>query len=225
VPNYYIENGVQKRNYVGCDPVAIGQIMAYHKYPPTYNWSLLTAYPAIEPTRVGAAETPTQSEVARLLYDIASAAGTQWPSSGVGSTPVYMNTPALNAMGYNSTVTYYGSNSTNTIMKTEIQNHRPMLHLAFGTYHGQEAGHAWVVDGVLTYGSWKYYSGWVQGHSGIPNGSEVLFRKRELSTLIHHNWGWDGRNNGWYWNLSVPYSDCTVSYSYDKYLYTDIKPK
>ena len=35
---------------IGCYTIAIGQIMAYHKYPATYNWDLLTATETIPAT-------------------------------------------------------------------------------------------------------------------------------------------------------------------------------
>ncbi|GHU99632.1 hypothetical protein FACS1894159_03980 [Bacteroidia bacterium] len=214
---YYV-SGTSKRVRVGCASVAIGQIMAFHQHPSTYNWSLLTQSPTIPPwiyitdgENQLEDQTPAQAEVAQLLHDIATAAGTDYDTEAdSGGTDVYMVVPALNAMGYSGTYVVIGSATglaTLAPLREEIITHqRPFLFC--GQTHiikngmSVQAGHIWVVDAIWTYERWGYISFWQYG--GEHHGQEGLDRYRTQCNMLHCNWGWGGQDNGWYYNYSPP---------------------
>lgn len=230
VPKYVV--GTKSKVVVGCYPVAVGQIMAFHKFPSTYNWSTLTMCPTIDPTPTvpgggidESKETFAQKEVSRLLTDIAIAAETYYDTlpntRNFGSTQVGKTLLGLYKMGYDAKEVYFGGKGgSSALIKEEIQNyHRPVL------YNGQtdkSKGHIWVIDAVLTQERWSYISYYV--HGGENNGKEGLERYRVQGNLLHCNWGWGGSSNGWYYNFTPPHKGEFIHFYKDKHLYTGIKP-
>lgn len=233
VPVKYIDDNPKKDNVmVGCYPVAVGQVMAYHRYPASYNWSMLTMSPMVAPTpykrRLGTylginldKETAAQKEVSRLLYDIALAGETKHdPKRNAGSTYLAMVVTGLNRMGYSANEIYMGAQGgSSLIIRDEIKNfRRPVLYAA----QNDSVGHIWVIDAVLTQERWGYISSWYFG--GENDGKEGLDRYRVQGNLVHCNWGWHGSGDGWFYNFTPPYKDGFIKLYKSKYLYTGIKP-
>jgi len=235
---------------VGCYAVAVGQIMAYHRYPPTYNWDLLTASQTIPVVPlihfshgeyqydqyVYANPTPTQYEVARLLYDIALAGKTTYkttPAPGEGGTSPENQKQGLINMGYAVTGDIYDymenepSGTSSSVIRDEIQTyHRPVLYSAVGKYtsDGKPAGgHVWVVDAVLTFEQWEYISFWGYGPDGYTG--EGLNRYRTQGRLLHCNWGWGGNSDGWYYSFIPSHGGKPIEFYTQKILFTGIHPK
>ena len=154
--NHYgvVENvNHNQNNYlvVGCAPVAIAQLMAFHNYPAQctiagpyvntpYNWAAMTASPAITPNSSAAAKTG----VGVLLYEIGKRANSEYLNNvATGEEPLTGTweggiVKALREMGYTVptvpiTITanpradgYFGPYNFSTI-RTSIINQRPVL--------------------------------------------------------------------------------------------------
>lgn len=225
----YCVNGTRNKVNVGCYAVAVGQVMAFHKFPPTYNWNLLTISQKIDPTPIShsgdiieSEETASQKEVSQLLMDIATAGKTDFKTDrNSGSTPISMIIPGLNSMGYDVNETYMDNKGGSSLLiKEEIQNYyRPVLYCA----QSDAGGHIWVIDAILTQERWKYQSAWFFNDEYF--GREGLQKCRVQGNLMHCNWGWYRNSNGWYYNFTTPHNDKVLNFNRGKLLYTGIKPK
>lgn len=226
---YYVD-GTRNKVSVGCYAVAAGQIMAFHKYPSTYDWGMLTMGSMIDPTpmQIGGGidlnkETAIQKEVSRLLTDLATAGETEYdtaPDKNSGSTYGSKAIPGLNRMGYVASRIYLGQEGGSaSIIKDEIKNYnRPVIYSAYSDIEG----HMWVIDAILTLERWEYCTFW--STDGVST-KEGLKRLRAQSNLMHCNWGWNGKSDGWYYNFNPPYKDGYIKFYRDKYIYTGIKPQ
>ncbi len=223
VPLIDYRNG-NKTGRVGCFAVAFGQVMANHQRPTFYNWALLTVAPTISTSNSSAA-----SEVSRLLYNIANRfTFFELTSTGTrGHTPLGNIVPGIQAQGYTVTETSYSGPVSSAAIYGEIRdNHRPLLmsgqDLKFAP-NGQEiwSGHIWVIEGILKKERWYYW------RSTVIEGTSYSLQSRERvrAQMILCNWGWGGLSDGWYYNFGPVYTDGkTYSFTYDKFLYTNIKP-
>lgn len=177
---------------VGCVATAMSQVMKYWGHPQqgagsnsyvhptygnqsanfgntTYNWSAM-------PNSV----TSNNPQVATLCYHAAVSVNMQFGPTGSGAYTTDARDALVNYFGYASGATYhemsyYSGSVWNTMMKTELDNSRPVI------YRGNNAvgqdGHAWVMDG---------YQGTSNDH-------------------YHFNWGWSGYQNGYYYlNMLTP---------------------
>lgn len=163
-----------QQSLTGCVPVAIAQIMSYHKYPTSYanhnySWNNITSTTSIS------TNSPYSDCVAHLMSDIGRIMGTKYH-------PTYASTHTNNAnmcfdsMGY--------SNSGTALMNLDIN--KLTMSLLYGcpvlmrgnTAGGNGGGHAWVVDGILT------------------RKTDNLTYKTQA--FIHCNWGWNATANGYY---------------------------
>jgi hypothetical protein len=219
----------------GCFATALGQVMAHHRYPTTYNWNLITQTATIPKTpyrysgnvNLGvdfSKETPAQKEVSRLLYDIGRGRTQYSPDNMVSGT--YTDNyciPALNAFGYDATILYLGTaGGSATIIKNDIaNNYSPVIYAA--SDNNSSVGHVWVVDAVRMWEHWYYEPATIVG-GGQPTMVQVERIKRR-GHLMHCNWGWDGDANGWYYNFQPYHGNKYHSYTYDKRIFMGIKPR
>jgi len=157
----------------GCLATAMAQIMRYHSYPSTYNWSTM-------PNNSGSAET------ARLMKNIGVAVNMEYGSSGSSAdTEAEGRSSFVNDFGYSADaqyINYYdGSNYTRVVSSVGIG--RPVLmrggRKAYwgGIIPYYADGHAWVCDGYMS-----YYDPCL-GYGSLH---------------LHMNWGWNGSSNGWF---------------------------
>lgn len=205
-----------ERVQIGCYPVAVGQVMAFHKKPTKYNWDLITASDKILFTNYQASQ-----EVSRLLYDIAKAASTKFdPIKNSGSTPVLNDQIGLSSLGYTSNYTFLDNGKSATLIRDEIKNNnRPVLFSA----QSDKGGHIWVIDAVLVQERWKYQSAVIVG--GDDHLKHSLNRYRMQGNLLHCNWGWAGKSDGWYFSYQPIHDKLgTINFNSYKRLYTNIKP-
>jgi hypothetical protein len=175
------------RAYTGCVATATAQVMAYWKYPSTYNWSQM-------PASQGSPET------ARLMYDIGNAVGMDWGGNKKGGSFANASNIAgcfVNNYHYSSAV--YKSNydiGSYQIIISNLNYREPVLLNGcsgestnwFGHITDLWDCHEWVCDGYM---QTTYYT------NGIGSSSALL---------LHMNWGWheyytSSANpdfNGWY---------------------------
>lgn len=203
--NSMIENGCP----AGCTPVAMGQLMRYHKKPSTFNWSAMA-----DSYSSGASAT----DVAYLLKDIGEKSKTTYTATASSTT----SSNALNALkGYGYSNAKQISHNLNTIY-TEIEKKRPVI--GFGQEKTTLTGHTWLYTGFdYTYVTYRYFLYVLSGNSA----STYTWDETELSTnyldpreffdytinLCYINWGWGGYGDGWYYspNFTVDNKSYTVN--------------
>ena len=162
-----IEKG-DSRCATGCAATAMAQIMCYHQYPVSYEWSKMkNSYTGEED---GTDESA--AAVAQLMADCGSALFMDYDSES--SAYNFMFSEAFrNGFGYNPSVEYvdrqnYSTQSWDALLYHEISNHRPVMYSAQSVSDGHWSGHSFVIDG---YDGDGYY---------------------------HVNWGWGGFSDGYY---------------------------
>lgn len=220
-----------KRVKVGCTPVAMAQIMAYHRKPTTYNWNLLTAQQKIALN----ATNGSAQEVARLMINVAKTFNTSHNCEentgiGAGSTSWVNTVNGIEKLGYKyNYVENFDLEPSSPILDTiynNIINNRPLIingitkiYNSDGTF--KNAGHTWIIDGI--YKKWRdYYYYYSTSGYGIPQRYWSLCKCRQRSTLIHYCWGWGGSSDGWY-RTTTPINE---GYNFQKWeLFTQIRPQ
>lgn len=162
----------------GCVAVAIAQLMAYHKFPTSFNWNLLLSSPTI--SQDDAEER--KNEVARLIADIGDKVSMDYDCSGSGSN-IDAAQSALRAYGYST----YGINLFNvTLVANNIKGNKPVY---IRGVDADNIGHAWLVTG------WKHYV--------VPDP----LGNNEIYDYLLMNWGWSGKSDGWYRSKTPSPSD------------------
>ncbi|MEO5979309.1 MAG: C10 family peptidase [Chryseolinea sp.] len=166
------------RAWVGCVPVATGQIMRFYQYPTSLNWAEMPLTNS----------TPT---TAALLRDIGNRLQTTYGCDASSTTNANIK-GTLASYGYPMPS---DGNYNFWTVASEIQNGRPVI---LGGYHdtqwwifGTQNGHTWVADGLILS---RYYS-----CSPDPNTpGEWVAVDQGYSALLYMNWGWGGTANAWY---------------------------
>lgn len=165
----------------GCVAIALGQIMAYHKKPLSYNnhtyqWEGITLFPIVMP---GSSAT---GSVAELIHDIGTAAGINY-LAGLSASNINKASDALGLFHYNRTISSYSF----SIIANNIDSNRPCL---IGGEDSSENGHTWVIDGYKsTSKTYKYYH---------QSTLELCSTDTETVSYVHCNWGWSGESNGFF---------------------------
>lgn len=190
--------------YTGCVATAMAQIIRYHEYPSTYNYSVM---PNIlyytDTTSLGA------GAISLLMLDAAVSLPSTYKCDGTEAAVnnIDIVNSFKNFFNYSSSITK-GAFSYSTV-KSELNNNRPVLLTAYRNeilFWGIN-GHAWVTDGYLNYFT-------CTNPYNNHDGYETL--------LFHMNWGWNGTDNGWFgYNNWAP---GTYNYQYDKEMVIGIMP-
>lgn len=178
----------------GCVPVAIAQIMTFHRFPPSYNvsfmsnvprsinWDLMNSYTG------GPFYSWSQSgiyDVSILIREIGEKAQTKY-EDGEGTTMSDKIKPCFTSFGYTATdpLLYLSYN-----VFSELAN-RPIL---MSGLNSDNDGHAWVADG---YKSRDCTTSVIYVYS--DNHREEVSETTITQRYIHMNWGSDGYNNGYF---------------------------
>ncbi len=152
-------------NYVaGCLPVAIAQIMYYHKQPTSINWNAIPIYPEYNNQVIG-----------QLLTDIRKKGNASYvygDSLHSGKTAMAMSAGAsvLNSYGYGAS---YTSMDLNTVYNQLTIYNNPSILCGHNKNATQES-HAWVVDGVKRSGYLGIIS-FVPGMGVLPKDPSAVF--------------------------------------------------
>lgn len=194
-----------QRAYVGCDMIAVSQIMSYHKK--AYS-NYITA--AMWPTMI---DNPDESvELKRLMLDLFNTMNIGYDENGTSSN-ISKARDFLNNNGYTA-----GSAQDYTF-------DRVWNALSYGpTYiRGTRAdgkGHAWIIDGIrnLKTTSTDIYTITYNGRVYEASGSSSITSYQ----TVRYDWGWENAsNNGWFSNNvftpptgSAPYNQNNKIISY-----------
>lgn len=166
----------------GCVAIALGQIIAYHKKPLSYNghtysWNYITQFPYLISYSNGA------QSVAELIHDIGVAAGIDYWNNDSGAT-IAEAYNALGSFGYNRSMANYSYQ----LITNSLDAERP----CYARGDDNVYGHAWVIDGYKTISTtYKFYK-----QSTLEYCDKEIERKR----FVHCNWGWGGTANGFFLN-------------------------
>ena len=178
---YDAASSYDSRALVGCVAVAMGQVMHYYKHPTTGNGSSsyyhssygtlsanygMTTYSwSGMPNKL----TSHNSAVATLLYHCGVSVEMNYGISGSGAYTADAENALKNYFGYASTTDYleksnYANSTWEGMMKTEIDNSRPIIYKGYGS----SGGHAFVCDGYQGTSNNYFHFNW--GWSGYLNG-------------------------------------------------------
>lgn len=205
----------------GCGPTAMAQIMAYHRKPAGYMWddygyNLLEKLD-FEHNRSFAWESKSFAvidNIGKLLQDIGTISGAIYEPT---ETKLATSDAAegFRAMGY---VCDYRTYYDKTLMVYSLTDKKPVYMSGARQKSANDyIGHAWVVDGYAQKADYNmiykycYYRGESVGYIKTPS---VNFTFDEY--YYHCNWGWNGKDNGWY--LAGMFNPPSHG-KYDNYLY------
>lgn len=172
---------------VGCLPLALAQIMAYHKKPDsyqghTYHWEYMDQEQYTDENSLGI------DDVAHLCWQIGVETQTEYGLTISLTTSTYI-LHTLSLFGYNSAQMIY--NYSESIVLNEILNNRP---IAIGaTERNLSVGHFWVIDGA-------YRTLTSVRHMNLDT-NQLCYETSNYYTYVHCNWGWGDivdRNDGYY---------------------------
>lgn len=169
----------------GCVATAVAQLMAYWRYPSSYNWNVMM--PAS-----GNESLATYQNISQLMYNVGVGVNTKY---GVNSSSAYFDDiPGyLSQLGYNSG--NYGAYNQNKV-ENSLKNHRPVLiagsslkvdvytkYLIFWkkyshTYY--DGNHTWLLDGLMN----------VTTPVVLYNNGKYMQTIWVYDTMVHCNFGW-----------------------------------
>lgn len=184
----------------GCVAIAIAQIMSYHEYPtqftPTYvedtplptqylNWSTIKSHVG----GLSACNCTDHSQLGHLIAEIGKQASMIYAPGGSGSN-IYYAQGCFDYFGYSNNTSIESYNFSS--LKTELTSNGPVYMRGISASSG--IGHAWVADG------YKQINYIQTTYEYELNGRPVIV-DQSITTqyYLHLNWGWDGRNNGYFY--------------------------
>ncbi len=191
----------------GCWAVAIGQLMAYYKYPTSFrsssrsgihsglipDWSVLAEEKYAENL-----DRTHREQVSNLLYEVGYHIGMNWQCDGSGASSDDV-VKYMKSLGFVECCEYaynfdlikdWFLDIRRPVCMSGYQNRRRKL-----VGYSSLDGHAWVVDGYVAVIA-DLYSYVIDLSKGSCQESYVNTVLKEK--YLHVNWGWGGSNNGYF---------------------------
>lgn len=214
----------------GCSNLAAAMIMAYHKYPTsitlthhndsviTLNWDNIrlhnsrTAY--FSGYHIENVSHEDQDALGRLCRELGKRAGSDYNSSGTATTIGDLRS-AVSSFGLNvSSISNYSDDA-----ELNVFNSGGIMCVR-GT-DNQVGGHCWVLDGYMKIvTTTTRYIRENDPNKLQPGPWEILSQDTSTSKYSHHNWGFEGKCNGWFivsvWNTES-------KHKYDNNFTNDLK--
>lgn len=204
--NEYCPVMIVNKAPAGCVATALMQIFAYHEKPEADiffdgNYStiygdvvlrhmLTLSWPALTRTPYGSYDTSLRHTAGWIARYIGNGVGMLYNFFGSEesfATPeaakIFMKHSRIN---YKSVVKHLDYDED--IVKSEVMAGRPLF---IGALDNFNAGHAWVLDGWMERTSVTEKRG---SDGSVP--ISITYRQK----LVHCNWGWGGRCNGYYYS-------------------------
>ena len=175
-----IINGVKAP--VGCGPIAMGQVMRYHQYPSTFNWSNMPY-------------NYSTSTTAQFPYQIGLACNANYTDT---ATYVKLDSVknALESFGYHVDV---ANHSASTTINSLLSGRPVIMRGDISDDDGSLSGHEWVASGCSNTSYHTRYELFVMETPTIITSAYVYETDYHYSdTYIYMNWGWYGEGNGYY---------------------------
>lgn len=193
----------------GCVATALGQIMAFHQRPTTYNWSAM-------PDNAGSTTT------AQLMVDLGVRLNMSYGCNGSSTYTSYTAPVLMN--GYHYTSAEWHDNYDAATVFSNLTNGRPVI-LSGGRqekwwfFNVYDDGHAWVCDGARWLVSYICHYGEDDGDP-YSIDYEWLYNYQVLD--FHMNWGWSGSANGYYFTDN--FNPAGNTYNYKREMVVNIVP-
>ncbi len=190
----------------GCSITAMAQIMSYFEFPTsinlTYmgtdslqnlNWTSMKAH-STGHTNANCtwSNLDAHNSIGRLCRQLGKLANSRYKESST-STRTDSTRYALISLGFHPNEF---SNYSGTYIKSELNNNHPLLIRGTHIHETNTAGHMWVLDGYndISYTIYTYK---------VPEGFIGQGELEDISgpfttNLYHFNWGWYGKNNGYF---------------------------
>ena len=192
----------------GCWAVAIGQLMAYYKYPTSLMRRTSRGYEGVRPdwdkiTKEKDADSLKQQsdrdQVSKLLYEIGFRIGMNWQCDGSGADSDHA-IAFMKSSGYSNCVE---SNYNYARIRIYLNNRKPVIvsgkasrqNRFLSLAYSYSDGHAWVVDGYKAMVA-DYYNYVVDPSTDYYSENYVGTVLR--NSYLHINWGWGGIYNGYF---------------------------
>ncbi|MBP3833648.1 MAG: C10 family peptidase [Bacteroidaceae bacterium] len=180
---------------VGCVPLAMGQILAYHHIPSSLNWSsILQSYQVTSNS-----SATVKSQVANLLATLGSLVHVNYgcSSSGVSYSDMWRVANTFRNT-YSMSCGNLVSFDLDSIISS-LGNNRPVFLMGYATV----GGHAWVCD------AWKRHH----------------YDNNEYYDYLNMNWGWGGSSNGFYYiDSPMSFNTGSYTFYYGFEMITNIRP-
>ena len=180
---------------VGCVPVAIGQIAAYHRHPATFNGYTFHWDEMLENGYIPFHDiTSTASvDIGNLLWLIGDAGNANYKSEGTGINPELAD-DLIAELGFDcSSLIAFSQES----IISDINDTQPVY--ARGTPSAGGNGHAWVIDG------YDYDETIVRYYIASPPYRLHKTSRTQTPVLFHINMGWDLIFNGYFLETEFRY--------------------
>ncbi|MDR0891123.1 MAG: C10 family peptidase [Mediterranea sp.] len=199
-----------QKAYTGCVATATAIIMAFYEYPSsndgyTYNWSDMVNQMQY-PIDTDCSNPATRAQIARLFQQISISKNLDISfgigADGSGTQSSYIPRTLRN-FGYSNGGSYGGYNETtitNELMSGYIAavsgyaaktvKKKKFLGITISTRTTYSRGHTWVLDALMKR----------ERTRTILNNNTTISSDTETEYLVHCNWGWDGKDNGYYYS-------------------------
>lgn len=207
----------------GCVPIAIAQVMAYHRYPYTLELTYKTPSTTISLNWTNILKHVSGNgylsglyccdcgcdydALSKMIKEIGVRAGIDYSLPPIGgdvsvSAGIEDAIRVLHQMGYSATefVPIFDIQTYMSDLLSDLQDGRPAL-LA-GHDSSVDEGHMWVADG------YKYMDYEIDFYRENPNYNPIIFNGEPQyvyeytitahNEWVHLNWGWNGMCNGWF---------------------------
>lgn len=187
----------------GCVCIAISQIMAYHEYPAPFACNgIAIDYKAIKNIYSYSNPQNTGSDIdkemiAKFIVNIGGWCGTKYHSI-FGKTWGFAwpsgAKKCLSTFGYEN-VTFKWGYDEDLVIKS-LENGCPVFMSAIAKVF---SGHAWVIDGYMK-------------RKRVASTGSITDRQ----TLVHCNWGWHGKCNGYFTSGVFKTNEAVISDAFGK---------
>lgn len=173
----------------GCIPVALGQIVAYHQFPTSYDGHVYDWDSILQDSTVSVYDVSASNSVGHLIHDIGILVNTYYGEGG--SESYEWTVPNMwNSFGYH----YQSSSSCDfDSLRVNLARNNPVCMFGFGIVDGFTIGHAWVIDGIAIRSQYNL--------SEYINDPILPFFPHPIEqsyNLVHCNWGWGGLDDGYF---------------------------
>ena len=198
----------------GCVPIAVGQIVYYHKYPEDrYDWDEMTSV--------------YSDAFEDFILDIRDLCNVEYKSDATSATydDAYN---AFTELGYSASK---DGTPTSEKLRTAIKAYNPVF--IVGTNSDTGKGHAWVCEGYENVAYQGVISMLASDKYSLVSVTSTTYSDYPVtvyppSTLadgnygeyFYMNMGWGGCNNGWYRSNSYNASDSDRSFTTDQKIIT-----
>lgn len=201
----------------------MAQIMRYHEWPNTFNWSIMPNDPSYSGTNSGSLA------IATLMSEIGANVDMNYSETGSSAHSDDARDAFVNNYNYSNSADYSDYNFST--VKQDIKMYNRPVYMegchsfdTTGTWFWEETNyfdcHAWVCDGYKQqYDVYIHNEGTVYEYTQEENRYEWLYM----------NWGWRGAGNGWFFRNQfyingVLIENTNPNYQYNKKCIYRIKP-